>query len=379
MKRSVACVLVALGGCDQVFGLTGRDAAVDAAPDVMDAPPGTCDLGAPSIAYPIPSKGAAIVAGRFDAGDSVDVAVATTGVSRLLIRYNSGGAFLTANDLDVGGPVLALAMGDVNADGLDDIAASTAGVAMSMLQTVTSWDPRMVNLIGGPPRTIAIGNFDNAGLADLVVAIPSGQLAQLFLGDATMYAPGTSIPTLGNAVDAIAVNLDGDADLDVVTAYENIDSIQLYRDTGANFEGDAPIATGMKPKHVGAARLGTRLVIDLVVLNAESRDLTIVRNDGNGVFTATATVAVGEDPRGLVLADLSGDGFTDILTTSNKENSLTLVRGTMDGFELRADYPSVAKPAALAVADFTGDGRLDVAVLGEDDGFVIHPTVCTSP
>jgi hypothetical protein len=138
MKRSVACVLVALGGCDQVFGLTGRDAAVDAAPDVVDAPPGTCDLGAPSIAYPIPSKGVAIVAGRFDAGDSVDVAVATTGVSRLLIRYNSGGAFLTANDLDVGGPVLALAMGDVNADGLDDIAASTAGVAMSMLQTVTA-------------------------------------------------------------------------------------------------------------------------------------------------------------------------------------------------------------------------------------------------
>jgi hypothetical protein len=379
MKRSVACVLVALGGCDQVFGLSGRDAAVDAAPDVVDAPPGTCDLGAPSTAYPIPSKGAAIVAGRFDAGDSVDVAVATTGVSRLMIRYNSGGSFLTANDLDIGGAALALATGDVNADGLDDIAVARSGVSMALLQTVTSWDPRTVDVAGGVPRTIAIANFDEVGLADLLVAIPTGQLAQLLLGGQTMYTPGTSIPTLGNAVDGVAVNLDTDGDLDIVVAYENINGIQIYRDTGANFEGEAPISTGMKPRHVAAARLGDRVVIDLVVVNEDSDNLVIVRNDGNGGFSPTTAIAVGDGPRGLVLADVNGDGFTDIVTTSNKENSLTLLRGTQDGFELRADYPTVAKPTALAVADFTGDGRLDVAVLAEDDGFVIHPTECTSP
>ena len=107
-----------------------------------------------------------------------------------------------------------------------------------------------------------------------------------------------------------------------------------------------------------------------------SDDVAILRNDGNGAFTVDPPVAVGNSPRALVLADLDADGTTDIIVANNKTNSFSVLRGTATGFEPRQDYTTVAKPVALAVGNFTGDDRVDVAVLGEDDGFVIHTNIC---
>jgi hypothetical protein len=383
MNRTLAFV-VALAGCDQVYNLTrppdarvGNDASDANVIDAIDAMPGTCELGPAGLPFPIPAKGVAIGAGKFDNDDNADLVIASSGSQDLLFRFNDNGDFSTASNVFVGLSVLDLAVGDINHDGLDDVAFITIANANAMLQTASSWDRRMVSTVG-TPRTISIANFDGANLDDLLVTYPAGQLMQIYFGGALMYT-GTngSIPTTGsNVVDAIAIDVEADGDPDILAAANNENAIRIYRDIGPNFVSDPPIATDTKPVMVAAGHLGDRPVVDLIALNTDGQNATIVRNDGSGMFTPATNLEIGEDPRGLVIADVNADQFADILAVSNKQNRLSVIHGTATGFEIRRDITTVAKPVALALADFTGDGRLDVAVLGEDDGFVIHPSVC---
>ncbi len=378
MNRAIAIVFV-LAGCDQVYNLTRPvDARVDdAASDAVDAPPVACDFDDPGPLTSVAAKGTSIIAGKFDAGDSLDLAVATTNSTAITFRFNDRGGFTSSMNVDVGAAPIAMARGDLNHDGLDDVAFATATTANGLLQTASTWDRHMETLIGGAPRSIAIANFNGTGLDDLLVAIPTGQLVQLVLAAGTIYLRGTSIPTSGVPVAAVAADVNGDLAPDVIAAFDDLNAIGVYLDAGPNFMGGAPIATGMKPIAIAAGRLGNRPVIDLVVVNEASDNVAILRNDGAGGFSVGEVLDVGDSPRAVVLADLDADGRTDIVVANNKNNSFSVLRGTDAGFEAHRDYTTVTKPVALAVGNFGGDDRLDVAILGEDDGFVIHTSVCT--
>ena len=378
MKRTFAIVF-ALAGCDQVYDLTRPpDARVDdAASDAVDAPPVTCHFDDGGPLFSVPAKGTSIVAGMFDPGDLLDLAVGSTNSTAITFHFNDAGGFASSMNVDVGGAVLAMASGDLNHDGLDDVAFITATTANGLLQTASMWDRHMETVIGGAPRSIAIANFDGTGLDDLLVPIPSGELVQLVRAAGTVYLRGPAIPTTNAmAVAAIAADVNGDLAPDVLAAFDNLNGIGVYLADGPNFTEGSPIATGTKPIAIVVGRLGDRQVLDIVVVDEGSDDVAILRNDGNGAFTVDPPVAVGNSPRALVLADLDADGTTDIIVANNKTNSFSVLRGTATGFEPRQDYTTVAKPVALAVGNFTGDDRVDVAVLGEDDGFVIHTNIC---
>lgn len=109
--------------------------------------------------------------------------------------------------------------------------------------------------------------------------------------------------------------------------------------------------------------------------------LSIMKGDGTGGFTATASSPVTAAGAGnsVALADLSGDGKLDLVATGT--NSVYVYQGAADGsFTLKqtltgADTAGVAAdgfatstrgdafttPYWLAVADLNGDGRTDIA------------------
>ncbi len=386
MRRSAALVValvVVTAGCDQVFNLTRPpDAFVepDASADdaMIDALPVVCGLGAPTPPRAVPSKATAIVAGRFDENSGVDVAVGSSGIAGLRFIFDVNGSTTVVEDILGGAPVVALASGDLNHDMLDDVVAVAGSMTYVLLQTASNWDIRTVGLVGGTADSVAIGNFDGAEPDDLLVAHATSRALQLVLGSAQGYTRGGSLPTMESPVDAIATDIDGDLDADVVAVMEGDNGVAVWRNNGGAFMGGTTIPTGLKPTAVVAGKLGNRQVVDVVVANHDSNDITILRNDGNGNFAAEMNITVGQGPVALALADLDNDGNADILVVNNKSNSVTLLRGTPTAFEAGRPYTTAAKPVALAVADITEDGHLDVAVLGED-GFVIHPAACAPP
>jgi hypothetical protein len=101
-------------------------------------------------------------------------------------------------------------------------------------------------------------------------------------------------------------------------------------------------------------------------LPAEYPALSVSLGTGDGSFHAAADYDPTSDPvMALALADFDRDGERDVLLTSI--HGMRLLPGNGDGSFRSAtqiDETRRAHGAWTAVADFSGDGKPDIAVLG---------------
>jgi hypothetical protein len=74
-------------------------------------------------------------------------------------------------------------------------------------------------------------------------------------------------------------------------------------------------------------------------------------------LTAKTDYPTGASPTSLALADLSGDGEADLVTTDLDTNAVSVLLGKGDGtFAAKADYATGASPIAVALGDLNRDG-----------------------
>jgi FG-GAP-like repeat/HYDIN/CFA65/VesB-like, Ig-like domain/FG-GAP repeat len=91
--------------------------------------------------------------------------------------------------------------------------------------------------------------------------------------------------------------------------------------------------------------------------------LSVILGNGDGSFQAPLTYPVGSNPVAVQAGDFNGDGRVDLAVANADRNSIGILLGNGDGtFEPMVSYPVVGtgSPDSLAVADFNGDGRLDL-------------------
>jgi len=98
------------------------------------------------------------------------------------------------------------------------------------------------------------------------------------------------------------------------------------------------------------------------------KNVSVLFGDAHG-FSEPAVVAIGDASTGVDVADFDGDGLLDIVAANTGSNyqgtTVSLVRGLgMRAFAPFQTFPAVTGPSALAAADFTGDGKPDLAVAG---------------
>jgi hypothetical protein len=74
--------------------------------------------------------------------------------------------------------------------------------------------------------------------------------------------------------------------------------------------------------------------------------LTVLTNNGFGVFGSAATNVTGTTPVGLAAADVTGDGLADLVTVNQSSDNLTVITNA-------STVTSVAR-ATTATAGFTG-------------------------
>ena len=97
-------------------------------------------------------------------------------------------------------------------------------------------------------------------------------------------------------------------------------------------------------------------------------------------FLAPVSVDTGSSPAAVAVADFNGDGIPDLAVANYNSASVSVLLGNGDGsFQPARNSPSGGNPRAMAVADFNGDGILDLVVtnynrsmvsvlLGQGDG-----------
>ena len=184
----------------------------------------------------------------------------------------------------------------------------------------------------------------------------SGSTAANF-GSLAAFA-GTTFPqtsfNLGKNPSALAANhFTGGTlpDIAVASQADNTLSIFKNQDSG-NFvllstspialpaNETAPVALASAIFRTDTKKFTTAQAPDLVVVNSASNNISILlgntdptTNVPNGTFTQApgSPIAVGPSPRSIVIADFNGDGFLDLAIANQGDNSITLLRGNGDG------------------------------------------------
>jgi len=193
--------------------------------------------------------------------------------------------------------------------------------------------------------------------SQLTAVVPAGDIATASTGWVTVVSPAPGGGTSNTAF---------------FTATPNIG------DSVAFTLASSP-ATGSYPYSVAVGDFNGDGKLDLAVANVCGSDPTcnslsgtvsILLGDSKGNFTLASTLATGGWPTAVAVGDFNGDGKLD-LAVSNctilhcngapSEVSIFLGDGT-GNFTLASSPPTGNWPVAVAVGDFNGDGNLDLAV-----------------
>ena len=180
------------------------------------------------------------------------------------------------------------------------------------------------------------------------------------------FGPQDVISTNADGAQSVATaDIDGDGDLDVLSASDFDDKIALYRNDGTGaFAAQEIISTNA----VGARSVATADIDgdgDLDVLSASFNDdkIALYRNDGTGAFAAQEVITTNADAaQSVTTADIDGDGDLDALSASAFDNDIALYRndgtGTFGAKEIIST--DAVGASSVATGDIDSDGDLDV-------------------
>jgi FG-GAP-like repeat len=129
----------------------------------------------------------------------------------------------------------------------------------------------------------------------------------------------------------------------------------------------AVIPVGHGPGSIAIADVNHDGKLDILVANTRDGNIDVLLGDGKGHFTPAAgsPFACGKSPNDIATGDFNGDGHLDLVIANTETPYLTVLLGDgKGGFVPSAHSPfdthSYPHVHGVAVADFNGDGKLDV-------------------
>lgn len=221
-------------------------------------------------------------------------------------------------------------------------------------------------------NVVAVTDFNGDGYPDLAVGDDNSGSVKLAIllgnGDGTFTrAPS---PTVGPYVDSIAVgdfNGDGTPDLAVSSVDDNTVTILLGNGDGS-FTPAPTVDTVSTPQSVVTDDFNRDGLADLAVVNGST--VLIFLGNGDGTFhQAPASPSPGDGMLNLAAGDFNGDGNPDLAVTNGKASGgMVILVGKGDGaYTVSPVSAATGLPLdGIAVGDFNGDGKLDLAISDYD-------------
>ncbi|MBI1374810.1 MAG: LEPR-XLL domain-containing protein, partial [Phycisphaera sp.] len=164
------------------------------------------------------------------------------------------------------------------------------------------------------------------------------------------------------ADSVFAADVDGDGDMDVLSASRNDDTIAWYENDGtANFTPHTITASADAAVSVFAADVDGDGDIDVLSASVYDDKIAWYENDGSENFTPHTITTTADGAFSVFAADVDGDGDMDVLSASGNDDTVAWYEN--DGAENFTPH-TVTNTAdgafSVFAADVDGDGDLDV-------------------
>lgn len=313
-------------------------------------------------------------------GDADLVSVGDSG--RFILRNNGQGVFslqsislpFTPNDMR---------LFDMNNDGYLDLVVSSGAppydFAVALNNGQGSFLPAVITRVGANQAgEIGAWDLDNDGFRDIALTEPGsgpgGQQPRIFLfrnlGNGTSFTFAGVLVGFGLPFGIDAGDLDHDGNFDLVSNTSL--GLTIFRGNG-NLTFDPPEPIGEEGYPFQLADINSDSHLDLVYELPQDSFGTVsvgaMLGFGDGSFDLPFEI---DGPNGLESAfqisndvdvvDVDGDGELDIVLTNNAPNDVSVFRGNGDGtFQPHERYGVGYSVRQSAVADYNGDGRMDLA------------------
>ena len=335
----------------------------------------------------------ALVAGDWNGDGKVDVAVALSTGNVAVLLGNGDGTFALGVDYSVGSSSLPMwiTAADFNNDGALDLATANEnnGTISILLGKGDGTFAPSVNHPFLPGTTTSIvcvlaADFNGDHNADLAVVDAFNSAVSILFGkgDGTFQAPATYPVGFNPLAGAVAdLNRDGFPDLVVANSNDHTVSVLLNKGNGT-FQNHVDYGTA-GANFVAVGDFNRDGLMDVAVTNGgyPSGMVTVLLGNPDGTFARTTSYSTSSAPffaRGIAAASLTGNGKLDLITsnpgvfsqTAGTIGQISVLQGNGDGtFQSLTSFPGGG--GNMAIADFNGDGRLDVAIPGpQNDNFL---------